>query len=137
MEQTDLIEAILNFAIYFGLSIVFLVLFKYVYTLITPHDEWQLIKDQQNISASIGFGGAIIGFAIAVAGAATNSVSVLDFITWTVIALIAQSLAFAILRFGFMPHIVQRIEQNEISAGVMLGAVNISIGLLNAACMSY
>jgi putative membrane protein len=137
MEQTDLIEAILNFAIYFGLSIVFLVLFKYVYTLITPHDEWQLIKNQQNISAAIGFGGAIIGFAIAVAGAATNSVSVLDFITWTIIALVAQSLAFAILRFGFMPYIVQRIEQNEISAGVMLCAVNISIGLLNAACMSY
>ena len=51
--------------------------------------------------------------------------------------MVAQCVAFAIIRFGFMPKIVQRIEDNEISAGVMLGVINVSIGILNAACMSY
>ena len=137
METPDILIAIGNFALYFGISLVFLMLFKFVYTLVTPHDEWTLIKEQQNVAASIGFGGAIIGFAIALASAASNSVSLLDFATWGVIALIAQCLAFAVVRFIFMPKIVERIEQNEISAGVVLGATSIAIGLLNAACMSY
>lgn len=137
METPDILIAIGNFALYFGISLVFLMLFKFVYTIVTPHDEWTLIKEQQNVAASIGFAGAIIGFAIALASAASNSVSLLDFATWGVIALIAQCLAFAVVRFIFMPKIVERIEQNEISAGVVLGATSIAIGLLNAACMSY
>ena len=40
-------------------------------------------------------------------------------------------------RDGFMPLIVQRIEKDEISAGVILATINVAIGLLNAACMSY
>lgn len=137
MENHDLLTAISNFAIYFGISMVLLIAFKYAYTLVTPHDEWKLIKEDQNTAAAIGFGGAILGFALAVASAATNSVSILDFVTWGGIALIAQCLAFALVRFGFMPLIVQRIENNEISAGVMLGVMNVAIGILNAACMTY
>ena len=137
METPDILIAIGNFALYFGISLVFLMLFKFVYTLVTPHDEWTLIKEKQNVSAAIGFGGAIIGFSLALASAASNSVSILDFATWGVIALIAQCLAFAVVRFVFMPKIVERIEQNEISAGVVLGATSVAIGVLNAACMTY
>lgn len=137
MENQDLATGVINFILYFGISIAFLLIFKFAYTLVTPHDEWHLIKDQKSTSAAIGFGGAILGFSLALAGAATNSVSLIDFATWAFIALIAQCLAFAIIRFGFMPRIVQRIEDNEVSAGVMLGVVNVAIGVLNAACMSY
>lgn len=137
MEAPSLLFSVGNFALYFGISIVFLIVFKFLYTLVTPHDEWRLIKENQNISAAIGFGGALIGFALALASAASNSVSLIDFAIWGAIALVAQCLAFAIVRFGFMPRIVERIEKNELSAGVMLGAMNIAIGLLNAACMTY
>lgn len=137
MESQALITAIVNFGIYFGLSILFLIVFKFVYTLVTPHDEWQLIKEQKSTAVAIGFGGAILGFAIALASAASNSVSLIDFAIWGAIALIAQLLAFALLRFGFMPKIVERMEQNEVSAGIVLATVNIAIGLLNAASMSY
>ena len=137
MEQLDLYTAILNFVVYFGLSILFLIVFKFIYTLVTPHDEWQLIKQDKNVAAAIGFGGAIIGFALALASAATNSVSLIDFAVWGAVALFAQLFAFALLRYGFMPKIVQRVEENEISAGIILAAVNIAIGLLNAASMSY
>lgn len=137
MESQQLLLAIGNFALYFGISIVFLLVFKFLYALVTPHDEWKLIKENQNVSAAVGFGGALVGFALALASAATHSVSLLDFTIWGVIALIAQCLAFAIIRFGFMPRIVERIEKDEMSAGIMLGAMNIAIGLLNAACMTY
>ncbi|MGL6161067.1 DUF350 domain-containing protein [Microbulbifer sp.] len=136
-QQYDLLTGIVHFSAYFGLSLVLLIAFKFLYTLVTPHDEWKLIKEQKNTAAAIGFGGAVLGFAIALGGAASNSVSLLDFATWALIALVAQLLAFAIIRFGFMPRIVARIEEGEISAGIMLAATTIAVGVLNAACMSY
>jgi len=137
MENNDLIRSFLHFSAYFGMSLLFLVIFKYVYKFITPHDEWKLIKEEQNTAAAIGFGGAVMGFAIALSGAVSNSVSLIDFATWGAVALVAQSLAFALVRFGFMPRIIHRIEANEISAGIMLAATSIAVGLLNAACMTY
>ena len=95
------------------------------------------VKEEKNVAAAIGFGGAIVGFAIALASAATHSVAIVDFIIWAVVAIIAQSLAFALLRFTFMPKIAQRINENEVSAGVMLASMSIAVGLLNAACMTY
>ncbi|MBJ7536530.1 DUF350 domain-containing protein [Marinomonas transparens] len=136
-QTQDLLSSIANFGGYFGLALLFVVIFIVVYSFITPHDEWKLIKTDQNTAAAIGLGGAIVGFSIALGGAATNSVSIIDFAIWGVVALIAQSLAFAVVRFIFMPKIVARITANEVSAGVILAAISISVGILNSACMSY
>lgn len=136
-QQYDLLTGIVHFGAYFGLSLALLIAFKFLYALVTPHDEWKLIREQKNTAAAIGFGGAVLGFAIALGGAASNSVSLVDFVTWAVIALVAQLIAFAIIRFLFMPRIVARIEEGEISAGVMLAATTIAVGVLNAACMTY
>ena len=126
-----------NFALYFLLSIALFFVFKVVYAFVTPHNEWQLVKEHKNTSAAIGFAGAMIGFSIALAGAASNSEFLLDFLIWGVVALIAQLFAFALLRFTFMPKIAERITNDETSAGIMLGAMSVAVGLLNAACMTY
>lgn len=133
----DLLASTGNFALYFGSAIALLFLFKIIYAFVTPHNEWQLIKEQQNTAAAIAFGGAVVGFAIAVGGAASNSVAYIDFIVWALVALVAQLLAFVILKLTFMPKISERIEKNETSAGVMLGLVSVAVGILNAACLSY
>ncbi|BFM48995.1 DUF350 domain-containing protein [Marinomonas sp. THO17] len=137
MDFQALLISIANFGSYFGLSLLFVIIFIFVYSFLTPHDEWKLIKNDQNTAASIGLGGAIIGFSIALGGAATNSVSFIDFATWGLVALIAQSLAFAMVRFIFMPKIVARIVANEVSAGIILAAISLAVGVLNSACMSY
>ena len=36
-----------NFALYFFSAIALLFIFKIIYALVTPHDEWHLIKEQQ------------------------------------------------------------------------------------------
>lgn len=135
--EHDLLSSVISFAIYFVGAIVALIIFKVAYAFITPHAEWKLIKEEKNTAAAIGFGGGIIGFALALSSAISNSVSLPDFATWALIALVAQSVAFAIVRFVFMPNIVRHIENDEVSAGVMLAAVSIAVGLLNAACMTY
>lgn len=126
-----------DFVLYFAVALLLLLVFKVIYSKVTPHDEWMLIKEQQSNAAAIAFGGALIGFAIALSGAAANAVALTDFIIWAIVALVAQCLAFLLLRFTFMPKIAERIEQNEVSAGIMLAAVSIAVGLLNAACMTY
>ena len=126
-----------HFALYFGISIALLFAFKILYAFVTPHDEWKLVKEDQNTAAAIGFGGALVGFCIALASAISNSESVIDFVVWGVIAIIAQLFAFGLLRFTFMPKIVERIVNQEVSAGIMLAAVSIGVGLLNAASMTY
>lgn len=131
------ISSLTHFGLYFIGALVALIIFKIIYTFITPHDEWRLIKNDKNVAAAIGLGGGILGFAIALSGVISNSVSLVDFAIWAVIALLAQTLAFAVVRFIFMPAIVKRIEEGEISAGIILAAASLAVGLLNAACMSY
>jgi len=131
------IAGLQNFALYFAISIALFFVFKIVYAFVTPHDEWKLVKEEKSTAAAIGFGGAMIGFAIALSGAVTNSEFLLDYVIWGFIAIIAQLVAFALLRFTFMPKIAERIQNNEVSAGIMLGAMSVAVGLLNAACMSY
>nr|WP_300308165.1 DUF350 domain-containing protein [Halomonas sp.] len=131
------LAGLLGFVVYFAISLVMLVVFKYVYTWITPHDEWKLVKEDKNTAAAIGLVGAVIGFALALASAATNSVSLMDFVIWGIVALVAQTLAFAIVRFLLMPRIVQRINDGEVAAGIVLGGTSVAVGLLNAACMTY
>lgn len=126
-----------DFALYFAIALVLLLTFKFIYVLITPHDEWKLVKEDKNTAAAIGFIGAVIGFSIALGGAATNSTSLIDFAIWGVVGLIAQTVAFAIVRFIFMPRIVERINDNEVSAGIVLGGISIAVGILNAACMTF
>ena len=126
-----------GFALYFVSAIVLLLGFKFLYALVTPHDEWRLVKEDKNQAAAVGFAGAIIGFALALGSAAEHSVSIVDFWVWGVVALLAQLCAFAMVRFIFMPKIVSRINNNEVSAGIMLGGISVAVGILNAACMTY
>ncbi|ATF08753.1 DUF350 domain-containing protein [Candidatus Enterovibrio altilux] len=126
-----------SFALYLGLSLLFLIIFKFVYIRITPYDEWHLLKEEHNIAAALTLSGAFIGYSVTIASAASNSVNILDFVIWGIIALITQILAFLIVRYGFMPKLVERIQNNEISAGIIMGSMSIAIGQLNAACMTY
>ena len=126
-----------NFVLYFGLSLVFLLLFTVIYAWLTPHDEWKLVKEEQNTAAAVALSGAILGYALTVASAASNSISLIDFGVWAFIGLVTQVIAFLIVRFVFMPKIIRRIESDELPAGIILGAVSVAVGLLNAACMTY
>ncbi len=125
------------FLLYFSLSIVMLLLFKWLYVLITPWDEWKLIKENQNLAAAIALVGAFVGFSLAVASAAANSVSLLDFAVWGLVALVAQLLAFAIVRIAFLPRVAERINAGQVSAGAVVGGLSVAVGLLNAACITY
>ncbi|MCX2497377.1 DUF350 domain-containing protein [Plesiomonas shigelloides] len=126
-----------SFALYFFTSLIMLMVFKWAYVRVTPYDEWALVKEQKNVAAAVTLAGAFIGYSLAIASAASNSVSLFDFIVWGIVAMFAQIIAFLIVRFGLMPSFVERINNNEIGAGIVMAGMSVSVGLLNAACMTY
>ena len=65
-----------------------------------------------------------------------NSVSLLDMLLWSGIALVVQLTGFALARLA-VRDISRQIEEGKLAAGIFLGAVAIAIGLLNAASITY
>ncbi|HEX5793339.1 MAG TPA: DUF350 domain-containing protein [Rheinheimera sp.] len=123
------------FAAYFALAIVLLLLFIRLYTWVTPHDEFSLIR-ANNPAAAVAFAGALIGFAWPLASAITHSMSLLDCAIWGGVALVVQVLTF-VISSAALKQLPQRITQGELAAGIFSAACSVTVGMLNAACMSY
>ncbi len=126
---------ILAFGSYFLTSIAMVLVFLFIYTRITPHNEWRLIKEN-NLAANWGFIGALLGYIIPLASVAINSINLVDYLVWGAVALVIQLIVFTAVRL-FMRDISQRIEDNSVAAGLFLGGVSTGVGILNAACMTY
>ncbi|MGW8463273.1 DUF350 domain-containing protein [Pseudomonas sp. CLCA07] len=126
--------AVLGFVTYILGAAVLFALFQFIYTRITPHKEFELIRSG-NVAAAIALGGAIIGFAIPASNVIAYSISLLDFVVWAVIAAFVQLLAFLMTSL-VLKGTSERIKKGEIAAGIYVAAVAISVGMLNAACMT-
>jgi putative membrane protein len=131
----DSLSGLFGFCTYFAAAIGFVVVFCMVYCKVTPYDELQLIRNG-NSAAAISFGGALIGFILPLYSAITHSVGFIDMLIWAVIAMLVQFAVFGVVRTIFKD-LVQEIENNHSAAATLLASCSISIGLLNAACMTY
>ncbi len=123
-----------EFLAFFGVSLLLMIVFVAVYTTVTRHSEIKLIKEN-SAAAAVAFSGAMIGFALPLASAMISSNTILEMIIWGVVALIVQIVVYLLVRLP-MPRISERIEQNEIAAGIWLGAASLTAGILNAASMT-
>jgi len=122
-----------SFALYFGVGAALLALFGLIYTRLTPHKEWQLIR--ANVpAAALAFGGSLLGFVLPLAGAMRESVSLLDFLLWALVALLVQLLTFCMLRL-LLPDLGRRLADNEMASAILVALVSIAVGLLNAAAL--
>ncbi|HUO53845.1 MAG TPA: DUF350 domain-containing protein [Rhodoblastus sp.] len=131
----ELFSGLLAFSAYFIGAFGYCALFGLIYTRLTPHDEFDLITRQHNATAGLAFGGALIGFALALAGAIHNTHSAGEFMVWGVVAMASQFVAYGVARL-FHPGLSPAIEQNAIAAGCWVASVSVASGLLFAACMS-
>jgi putative membrane protein len=77
----------------------------------------------------------LIGFALPIASVVTHSVSILDFAAWALIAGVIQLLAFVVVN-RVIGGAGARIRENDTGTAILLAGVSISIGLMNAACMT-
>ncbi|HGM8087269.1 TPA: DUF350 domain-containing protein [Pseudomonas aeruginosa] len=126
--------AVVGFIVYMFGAVVMLSLFKFIYTRLTPHREYELIREG-NVAAAVALVGAIIGFALPTSNIIANSVSVLDFLVWTVIAGAVQLLAFYIVHV-LLKDLPQRIAKGDLAAALYVSGVSVAVGMLNSACMT-
>lgn len=128
----------LNFLVFFVSALFLIVSFLYLYALVTPYDDYELIFKENNIAASLSFGGAIIGVALPIYSAVENSISYFDFLIWGVIAILIQlSFAFIVTRISGKYSFKEKISEGVVATGILMTFLSIAIGLINAASMSY
>jgi putative membrane protein len=125
---------IANFLLYFVTSVVLLAAFLAAYTLVTDIQEWRLIR-AGNTAVAIALGGAMIGFALPLASAIVHSQSLVDSVVTAAIALVVQLLCFAAMRL-LRRDTRAALTQGDMAEGVLLASTSLTLGLLNAACLS-
>ncbi|MBY0241376.1 MAG: DUF350 domain-containing protein [Burkholderiaceae bacterium] len=125
---------ILNYAIHLFLAALLLVMFFAIYTRITPYNEVLLIR-QGNPAASLSLSGALIGFSMTIASSLIHTANYQQFFLWAFGAMAVQILAyFATSQMLKMSR--DHIENGNTAYGGLLGAISLSIGAINAACIS-
>ena len=123
------------FLSYFAVAIALIAVFLLVYINVTPYDEIALIR-QGNTAASISLSGAMFGFAMPVANVIAHSDTLADLAAWGAIAGVIQLLAYLVARFA-LPHLAQDIPAGKVAPATFLAALSLTVGLTNAACMTY
>ena len=135
-DQSAFIQGAVAFLIAFGLACILLIVFQLVYQATTPQEERKLIREG-NVAAALTFGGAIVGFALPVSSALSQTDSLVEFAAWAALAGVVQIVAALVIRMLVIKDVHHRIERGEVATGVYLAAVAIAIGLINAASMTY
>lgn len=126
--------AVFGFVLYIVVAVALFALFQWLYTLITPHKEFDQIR-QNNPAAAIALGGSLIGFALPASNVIAYSISVVDVVVWALIAAVVQLLAFVGTSL-VLKGLSRRIVEGELAAAIYAAAVAISVGFLNSACMT-
>ncbi len=129
------LTGLVPFLVYFIGGVAALLLFSLVYMFVTPYSEIALVREGKTAPA-ISFGGAIIGFICPLYSAISHSVNLIDMIVWSLVALVAQILVFVVLRIIFK-HLIDDIAADRIGPAVFLAFMSVTVGLINAASMTY
>ena len=124
-----------EFLAYAGLAILYLFAFLVVYLKITPYDEVELIKEG-NVAAALSLSGALLGFTLPLAASIFQAAHPWDMMLWALIAAMVQLLVYVAVRYSLL-NVSRRIPDGQVATGLVLAAVSLSAGILNAACMSY
>src|SRR6476620_8945999 len=101
------------FLVYFCTAIVAVVTYLLVYTRVTQHNEFQLIRDNDP-AAAIALGLSLLGFTLPVVSAIAHSANVWDCLVWSVVALIVQVVVYYLVKIP-VPNLSQRIAEGQMA----------------------
>ena len=126
--------AIINYVIHLVLASGLIAVFLWVYTAVTPFDEFLLIR-QGNVAAALSLGGALIGFSLTIASTVIHTADYREFVAWAAGAMVVQLLVYGITTLVLRMS-KDHIESGNVAFGGLMGAISLSIGAVNAACIS-
>ena len=126
--------AILAYLLHLLTAAAMVLVFFMIYTRVTPFDEVTLIR-QGNQAAAYSLGGALIGFALPLASSLLHTADYYQFAGWAAGAMLVQMLVYAVTT-RLLNMSKDQIEADNRAFGILLGAISLSIGLINAGCIS-
>ena len=126
--------AILAYLLHLATAIALVMAFFVIYTRVTPYDEVHLIREG-NGAAALSLGGTLLGFSVTVASALTYTGSYYQFLGWGAVGMIVQLLVFLVAT-RLLRMSKDQIEADNCAFGGLLGAISLSIGLVNAGSIS-
>lgn len=124
----------IDFLIDFIIATFLVGLYLLIYTFVTAHNEFALIR-RNVLSASLALGLSLVGFAVPLSSAVVNTNTLVDLVFWGVVAIVVQILAYFLVRL-IIPGLTRRIAEGEVGTAVFLGAVSLTAGIANSACMT-
>ena len=126
--------AILAYLLHLATAVAMVMAFFVLYTRITPWDEVALIR-QGNRAAALSLGGTLIGFSVTIASALTHTDDYYEFAGWSALAMLVQVLVYVVAT-RMLRVSKDQIEADNTGFGGLLGAISLSIGLVNAGSIS-
>jgi putative membrane protein len=123
------------FLVYFCTAIFAVVVYLFVYTRITPHDEFKLIRDNDP-AAAVALGLSLLGFTLPLVSAIAHSANIVDCLIWSLIALIVQIVVYFVIKIP-VPNLSAKIAAGELAPAIWLGLSSLAAGALNAASMIH
>ena len=125
-----------NFLAYFGACIGLWALSIAVHVRITPYRELALIR-QGNSAAAWCLAGTALGLALPLVSLAAHAVSLADLAAWAAVGLVVQLLLWLLVSRTLLKGLREAVEADRASVGVLLGALSVSVGAINAGCLTY
>jgi putative membrane protein len=128
------VPAILAYLLHLLTAAAMVLAFFVIYTRITPFDEVLLVR-QGNQAAAFSLGGTLIGFAVTIASALLHTADYYQFLGWGIGGMLVQLAVFSVAT-TLLKMSKDQIEANNKAFGGLLGAISLSIGVINAGCIS-
>ena len=125
---------ILAYLLHLLTAAALVLVFFIIYTRITPFNEVALIRGG-NQAAALSLGGALLGFALTLASALLHTSDYMQFAGWAAGAMLVQICVYAVAT-RLLRMAKDQIEADNCAFGRLLGAISLSIGFINAGCIS-
>ena len=125
-----------NFLIFLLSGLFCFSLAVYIYTKITPYNEFKLIQEG-NISAALSLGGTSIGIALPIVSLLSHAVNILDVFIWVGLAVLIQLLAWVVINKLIFKSLSADIIADKKSVGLSVGFLSLCVGLINYASLTY
>ncbi len=124
----------LAYLIYIVTSFGLLGLFLLVYTRVTPHREFQLIREG-NVAAALSLGGAALGFSLTLSSSIQHNATFGMFLLWAFGAFAVQVVAYLVAARA-LGGVSEAISNDNRGVGAVMGVISLSVGVVNAACLT-
>jgi putative membrane protein len=135
LGEAPVLVSVLNYLLYFSVTLGLLVVAGVVYVRFTPGNEIALIREG-NAAAAVALSGAMLGYAAVVYSATAHGGTIIETALWSVVALVVQIAACEVVCFVIHDKWKAEIARGDMAHGIMLGAFSLAAGLINAGCLT-